>query len=65
MRDSLFSRGFYLHILIAKESNTFLLACADRLQGCGARRSSCSLWIWPRFTNSSFSMASKKHVDRP
>ena len=32
LRDSLFSRGFCPHILIAKESNTFLIACADRVQ---------------------------------
>jgi hypothetical protein len=37
VRDSLFSRGVWVHMLIAKESNTFLIACARRFHSCRAR----------------------------
>jgi hypothetical protein len=36
-RESWFSRGIYRHMLIAKESNTFLIACAGRVQHCRIR----------------------------
>jgi hypothetical protein len=49
VRDSLFSLGFYVRILIAKESNTLLIARARRFHRCETSASPATLHAWQRF----------------